>query len=56
MTAEPAPPGLDVAQFPGLSPEEKLTWPEVKVPSSDLANEVPHSEPAPLELGRARDT
>lgn len=51
MTAEPAPPGLDVAQFPGLSPEEKLTWPEVKVPSSDLANEVPHSEPAPLDLG-----
>lgn len=51
MTAEPAPPGLDVAQFPGLSPEEKLTWPEVKVPSSDLTNEVPHSEPAPLDLG-----
>ncbi|HEU4741801.1 MAG TPA: E3 binding domain-containing protein [Meiothermus sp.] len=54
MAAEPAPPSLDVAQFPGLTPEEKLTWPEVKVPSLDLASavaEAPHSEPAPLDLG-----
>lgn len=54
VAAEPAPPSLDVTQFPGLTPEEKLTWPEVKVPSLDLASavaEAPHSEPAPLDLG-----
>ncbi|PZA07633.1 MULTISPECIES: E3 binding domain-containing protein [unclassified Meiothermus] len=51
ITAEPAPPSLDVTQFPGLSREEQFTWPGVSAPSSDPTGALPHSKPAPLDLG-----